>query len=485
LLLDRTVFTTVVNLQRIGVVRAAFECRSCTFTAGINARHVVFERELDLGGAEVRGPLDFDSASFAGSFVLGSVERRTRVFGRANFRLASFGDVADFEQVLFRQDVDFSLARFRGEAVFAGAELEGATSFAGDSFDDRARFEAGSFGGRADFTRAVFGSTADFRTRTFIRPSQFDAVDFRGIADFGQATFDGVPEFDRSRFEQNATFRGATFTGTADPGDDRALSMNYVVAQQGLDFGSAMLAKLALAENVVARSLSFDDVAFVEPARISLASLKVEDLRYPLDDVVYIVEDTQQRDVLRQIESSAKNRGDIGLANDAHYRLQKLAARNYGTVRRVADAVFYRGIAGYFVRPLRPLAVLVALVLALSLLRWFSRSGSGTATAVRRGRASLARFGVRRSDKRAPGRTRRTWGWHTGFASELFDTFGLVLPRLRGGDEQAGSPAARPARRHGMGRRLEILAYRVLLVCALLGLANSNPTLRQMFDALL
>jgi hypothetical protein len=34
------------------------------------------------------------------------------------------------------------------------------------------------------------------------------------------------------------------------------------------------------------------------------------------------------------------------------------------------------------------------------------------------------------------------------------------------------------------GRRLEIVAYRLLVVCALLGLANSNPTLRQMVDAL-
>jgi hypothetical protein len=34
------------------------------------------------------------------------------------------------------------------------------------------------------------------------------------------------------------------------------------------------------------------------------------------------------------------------------------------------------------------------------------------------------------------------------------------------------------------GWRLEVLAYRILLVCALVGLANSNPTLRQMIDAL-
>ena len=33
-------------------------------------------------------------------------------------------------------------------------------------------------------------------------------------------------------------------------------------------------------------------------------------------------------------------------------------------------------------------------------------------------------------------------------------------------------------------RRIEVFAYRLLFVCALIGLANSNPTLRQMFDAI-
>jgi hypothetical protein len=35
-----------------------------------------------------------------------------------------------------------------------------------------------------------------------------------------------------------------------------------------------------------------------------------------------------------------------------------------------------------------------------------------------------------------------------------------------------------------IGRRFESTVYRVLVVCALFGLANSNPTLRQMLDAL-
>jgi hypothetical protein len=55
----------------------------------------------------------------------------------------------------------------------------------------------------------------------------------------------------------------------------------------------------------------------------------------------------------------------------------------------------------------------------------------------------------------------------------FLDKFGLVRPQRSEGNE---SPP--------LGRRLESFAYRLLVVCAILGLANSNPTLRQMVDTL-
>jgi hypothetical protein len=61
---------------------------------------------------------------------------------------------------------------------------------------------------------------------------------------------------------------------------------------------------------------------------------------------------------------------------------------------------------------------------------------------------------------------------HNLFTSFL-DTFALLAPR-RGSDA-----AARP-----LLQRLEAFGYRLLLVCALIALANSNPTLRQMVDTL-
>jgi hypothetical protein len=53
----------------------------------------------------------------------------------------------------------------------------------------------------------------------------------------------------------------------------------------------------------------------------------------------------------------------------------------------------------------------------------------------------------------------------------VLGTLALIGPN-RGKDEQS------------RGRQVEVLVYRVLFACALIGLANSNPTLREMFDAL-
>jgi uncharacterized protein YjbI with pentapeptide repeats len=374
----------------------------------------------------------------------------------------------DAERVVFQRQADFTLARFRGEAIFSDAQFKGAARFAGVSFDGRARFSGGSFARDQDFAGAVFGSTADFRSRVFERGCNFGSVNFRGLADFSQTTFNGVAEFDYARFERDASFRGATFAASADPTGDRAVSMVYAVAQEELSFDAATFYKLVLAESVVARKLSFDDVSFEDPAQITLAKLNVEDLSYPLRGVDRIVDDQQRLDVLGKIETSAKNRGDIGLANDARYQLQKLTASEYGVFWHTADAVFYRGIAGYFVDPRRPLVLLLILAFAFSLLRWLSRPDSGTSRAVRPRGARVGR--------RVPSWLRRSWLWLVGLVTHVVDTLGHTIPHLRASENE---PEERTVR-----RRFEVLGYRLLLVCVLIGLANSNPTLRQMFDAL-
>jgi hypothetical protein len=75
-----------------------------------------------------------------------------------------------------------------------------------------------------------------------------------------------------------------------------------------------------------------------------------------------------------------------------------------------------------------------------------------------------------------PGRIRIRRAKHesAAFLTCVFDTFALVGPRW--GGPGGGEPS--------LGERFQVIIYRLLLVCALIGLANSNPTLRSMFDTL-
>ena len=45
-------------------------------------------------------------------------------------------------------------------------------------------------------------------------------------------------------------------------------------------------------------------------------------------------------------------------------------------------------------------------------------------------------------------------------------------------------PARNESQDVRQGREIEIWIYRLLFVCTLIGFANSNPTLREMFDAI-
>jgi putative hydrolase of the HAD superfamily len=75
---------------------------------------------------------------------------------------------------------------------------------------------------------------------------------------------------------------------------------------------------------------------------------------------------------------------------------------------------------------------------------------------------------------RRRGRWRRLGGGFVSHVNDFLDTLTLIGP-------QRWSAAGGGQR---LELRLESVVYRVLLACALIGLANSNPTLRQLVDAL-
>lgn len=163
-----------------------------------------------------------------------------------------------------------------------------------------------------------------------------------------------------------------------------------------------------------------------------------------VDDANAVVAPQDRARVLRLIEAGAKAKGDLGIANDARYALEALESGDDALWRRIPNLVFYRLAAGYFVRPFHPIAALLVLVGLVSLFR---------AARVRDTSSSLVG---------------RAWARLCIFWQEFLDALALIG---RGGGEARQS------------RRLEAFVYRLLVVCVLIGLANSNPTLREMFDA--
>ena len=423
--LERVTVRGTLDLRRLGVVRHAFTCRDCRLSGGLDGAGVLFTKTVDLSGSQILGPVRMEGARFRGPVLFGSPPASEPAsFGRGvDFSLARFDDLASFEDATFRGDADFTLTRFGGAAIFAGGE----------------------FVGPAQFVRASFGATADFRQRGFRRGASFQRAEFGSRADLSQSIFTGEANFASVRFVGDAIFFGAVFEAG---GADFAASFERATAAGSFDFGFAdFYARTNFSDISTPGALSFKEARFPPGHQVFLGDVSAGNLSMNVRSVVRSVQPSDRMRTLSLVESSAKLRGDLGQANDAQYAMRQLASESSSWPWRAFDIVFYRGIAGYLVRPIRPLIALLLLAAAISLLRSM-RSGAERGGVHRRLTGSLQ--GVSR------------------FGNELLDTLTLVGRR----------------KQETAARRLEILAYRVLVVCALIGLANSNPTLRTMIDAL-
>ena len=487
LVLERTRVTGDVDLTELHTVNNLFVCSDCTVVGDLRASNVVFRGPLDLSGLHVTGDVDLRGAIFAQAALFGSPRGNpTKVDGDADFSLVTFYELADFERVTFKRSADFPLAQFRADGIFTEAVFQGQAVFQAAIFENEARFGGGAskraFHRGTTFERASFRGNADFRQRKFMRSITFAGADFLGRADFGQTTFEREATFDRVVFAEGSSFTSTDFNGDR---SDLSASFERATARGKIDFEDADFWTDAVFRNLGAPAVSFKDADFHGSTIPVMTGISTGDLLFPLDDVSRL--NTEDRKpVLELVESSAKARGDLGLANDARFRLQVLASGGYWWGWRVLDFTLYRGVAGYFVRPRRPLLVLLALALAMTLYRELRRSNPGehastpterTASTPAEGDGATPAEGAgatsAESHVRADRLIRRPLSGFWSFVGELLDTLAPIIP----GKSDAAAAST--------GRRLEVLVYRVLVVCALLGFANSNPTLRQMFDALL
>jgi hypothetical protein len=466
-------------------------CRDCHFDGDLIASGTTFERTLDLSGSDVAGEVDLSGATLA----KGLRARGTTFDGIVNLRSTQVGGDADLSKALFNApvlsgvtpgtraatttfagDVDFSLATFSSLVAFENALFSRKVDFTLARFDADAVFAGGKSLGQARFVRTIFGGPADFSEFKFYGPATFDGVQFNDRADFSVAAFIRRVVFDRARFGKGAMFIGAIFPVQIEARESED-SFFGVQADGDLNFAFASFNRPAAFEDLgVTGTVSFSEAALPTVSSLHFSHVSAAAFEMDVDDALAAVKHDRATDdrpaVLKLIETSAKAHDDLAVANDAHYARQVLKSEHYAAPLRVLDFVFYRTIAGYFVRPFRPLIALLALASVFTLIRMFrARTGSAETPERRPARRRRPPRTIAETAARAGAGIRTATRALGEFATSLLATLTLIAPARKGSE---------PDRE---GRQIEIWVYRILFACALIGFANSNPTLRDMFDA--
>jgi len=510
--LDGVTVVGDLDLRAVNEAPRVIRCTDCTFQGSVRSSNVIFERLVDLSGSTVAGRLDFDGSVFHDTFLMRRTPLRSAaVGGSTSFSLASFHGVASFEGIQLCGDADFRVAHFLGDTVFADATFGAEARFDSAVFGGRAEFSGatgvasggggdvalgceggaqGGFGGPASFPSANFQGKADFRQRAFGGPATFAGATF-DAADFTLAVFHGPATFDGASIDGVASFRIVTF--------ESELSFQQVVLGGPTDFeASILLGPAEFFGTSATDSLSLSRITSAGSLRLD--KLRARDLAIDLELLGKIDGELVRQDVLAMLEASARAHGDLGLANEAAFRRSEMAtARSEGVerVQGVAAAV----IGGHLVKPFYPLQAFVFLLIVGSLVRTFAEL--------------LPRFQARR----APGRLVPAVAGQTAGAGGLdpsppsSDQRRSVAQPAREGllttskvivvATSAVSQTLRAAfrlkpqdvpvdRREELSAYLvaflaglEWLAYKVLLALFLIGLANSNPTFKELVEAVI
>ena len=433
-------------------VRAIFKCRGCTFAGAVAAPDATFERTVDLSGSQFRQSVDLSGATF----------RAPALFRVA---LVEKGERRD-EPTTFSRDADFSLATFEDLVSFARHRVRASGTFRDTRFAD------------VTFASATFAQTGDFERASFRGVGELQPCDVRGEATVHRGRLQaGRPlradEVPRRRHLHARAVRGGHDLpqralrpregrrgGRAVPGRDGGrrprLHLRRVRGRRGRDVAGAAKRHRDLLGPRLGRSIVFRNTTFAEGHRLTMLGSR----RGSRPRRRRRAEDRRPRRPTGSSRRSRRARRAVAtseLRTTPTMRSWPRRARTTGRLARLGPRLLPRD-RRVFVRPFRPLLVLLALAIVLSLVR-FARRASTTAVADDTSR--LRRSEVARAPGQlSPGRLPRH-----------------ALERQVGAHRQRG----RGAERRRAGRGVRVPAAPRLRA---LGLANSNPTLREMFDTL-
>lgn len=413
-----------VDLEGVGTLKRPLRCQRCLVAGSLKATDVVFERIVDLSDSIVNGGLELEGAIFK--------------------------DRVSAERTVVMRPARFAAARFLGDASFTRGSFSGDAVFAATKFEGRADFAQRRFNAAGNFDGAVFSDAASFLLAEFVQKAHFQGAELRGGGSFRLVRLHDGAAFDRMSSRGTLEFKGAVLEG--------AVSFTSLTTSASVSLESLLLQR----------------------AELFMEQLSIRDLSMDVEAVEAVRGPNPRKDVLRLIERSAQERGDLSIANDARYQLLSLEASDKeGWLGRFLDAVFYRGVGGYLVRPLHPLvAFLVVLAVAtmtrclpaawatLSQRRWSGRSGVDRQARPLLPRMRLGVLGLEKAGATVL----------SNLTKSLGSAF-LVKPDIRvKNPEFVGAYALAGI------LWVEFLVYKLLLAVFLLALGNSSATIRQIID---
>ena len=450
--------TGPLDLRGIDSVAGPLICRRCVLDQ-VTMANVTFARAVDLVGSVITGSLDAAGSVFNGAVAMSD----TTIQGGADLSGTAFADVADFSGATFAGSVRFDDARFRGDARFENLDAQGPARFVATMFAGRASFsgvravgrparqphsqsgcspsiaQGGGFEQGADFRQAAFAAEVDLRQLCLAGPATFDQAIFNGPVSAAQAQFSNDASFSNCRLTAGASFIDTHFGGVT--------SFSRASAGGRMDFEAASFDGIPVFSHFESTGVvSFKDARF--HTKVIFDKVEVKQLDLAFGDVFRL--GAAQSHALTLIESGARGRSDIALANQARYDRLALEGDQRPLLHRVADWTFYRVVAGYLVRPLRPLSWLLGALLVA---------------------AGIRTIGSRRQNPR-PGATLRR------YLLQVERTVGVAVSKKASRQEDQDDAMATVA------QWLEWGLYKALIVAFVIGVANSNETLRQMLDAI-
>lgn len=531
-----------VELSSLQVVDRPIRCLRCTFTGVVSLADVRFGGVVELVDAVFERPVDARGVVFERAAVLDGA----RFEERFDASTSRFESVASFAGVDFLGGVSFERATFSDRAVFTGTSREDVDDRLGvcqarrGSSVGAARFAGATFNGPSQFRERCFADPADFAGVRFAGDAEFSVTNFGAAVSFERATFDADASFRVADFGGNASFDGASISET--------LSFDSAVVRKQLRLSAlGGPGALALADVDICQSpdTTSDDQP-AEPAtnrcspsadqRLILTRLAVNSVTIDLADIDTIGGPNVRIEVLERVESTARANGRTGVANDARFELLSRRHDRLDQPKRFYDGLFYRDIAGYLVRPTHPLVWFLVLIGIGAVVRTLARSrslrrpahpdrrGAGAVSTVIavvslfvNGIADTLRtaFSVSLESGSADTPTTNDDGAGTAFNVSLHG--GAVAAAPSAGDDatstsfnlslKGGAVAAAPsadddtdddtdvdtdadvaslgaALLDGL-RRIEWLAFKVLIAVFLLGIANANSTVKELIDSVI